>query len=404
VTAPEVTKPYRSRRRLVGFSYDPKTQLASLSAYVPGSSGRERKRKTVFAATYDDAVRLWTAFRERVKNGNLRPAVAPFFSEYIAAYFDDIATQVSRRCARDYRYAIDKHLLPFFGNRRLNEITTTLVKSFETKLKRRGYALATVNDYLNVLLMLLHRAVDDFDLIEEFPIKKRLKRKRPEALALELTDDERAAFLAAFDDEKAFRKDLSERRVIGETKTSSRYVGARRFGGSLRPDGEAAGAVFVRFQYLKPIFIIAIETGLRRGDLLRLKWRAVDFENRWIHIVMHKTKLPVTIPMSVACHDALQICLSRSQNADDVFVDEAGDRISNIRVRRTFDRAKRLAGITRRFRFHDLRHTFGSRLASKNVAVQVISKVMGHTSITMTMRYARPSAEALRDVQRALDS
>jgi len=94
----------------------------------------------------------------------------------------------------------------FFGNRRLNEITTALVKSFETKLKRRGYALATVNDYLNVLLMLLHRAVDDFDLIEEFPIKKRLKRKRPEPLALELTEDERSRFLSAFDVGAAFRK------------------------------------------------------------------------------------------------------------------------------------------------------------------------------------------------------
>jgi integrase len=404
VTVPEVAKPYRSRRRLVGFSYDPKTQLASLSAYVPGSSGRERKRKTVFAATYDDAIRLWTAFRERVKNRNLRPAVAPFFSEYIAEYFDDVATQVSRRCARDYRYAIDKHLLPFFGNRRLNEITTALVKSFETKLKRRGYALATVNDYLNVLLMLLHRAVDDFDLIEEFPIKKRLKRKRPEALALELTDDERAAFFSAFDGEKAFRKDLKARRVTGEKRKSSRYVAARRFGGSLRPDGEAAGAAFVRFQYLKPLFTIAIETGLRRGDLLRLKWRAIDFANRWIHIVMHKTKLPVTIPISAACYESLQVCLSRAQNGDDVFADENGYRISDTRVRRTFARAKRVAGITRRFRFHDLRHTFGSRLASKNVAVQVISKVMGHTSIIMTMRYARPSTESLRGVQEALDS
>jgi Phage integrase, N-terminal SAM-like domain len=150
VTATPAAPSYRTRRRLVGFSYDPKTQLASLSAYVPGSAGRERKRKTVFAATYDDAIRLWTAFRERVKNRNLRPAVAPLFHDYIAEYFDDIAAQVSARSARDYRYAIDKHLLPFFGNRRLNEITTAVVKSFETKLKRRGYALATVNDYLGV--------------------------------------------------------------------------------------------------------------------------------------------------------------------------------------------------------------------------------------------------------------
>jgi Phage integrase, N-terminal SAM-like domain len=145
VAVPPAARSYRTQRRLVGFSYDTETQLASFSAYVPGSGGRERKRKTVFAATYDDAVRLWTAFRERVKNHNLRPPTAPFFRNYIAEYFDDIAIQVSAVTARDYRYAIDKHLLPFFGNQRLNEITIALVKAFETKLKRHGYALATVN-------------------------------------------------------------------------------------------------------------------------------------------------------------------------------------------------------------------------------------------------------------------
>ena len=119
---------------------------------------------------------------------------------------------------------------------------------------------------------------------------------------------------------------------------------------------------------------------------------------------MQKTKLPVTIPMSAACFDALQICLARACNRDDVFIDECARQISETRVRRTFERAKRLAGITRRFRFHDLRHTFGSRLASKNVSIQVISKAMGHTSIAMTMRYSRPSAEALRDVQRPVDT
>jgi integrase len=400
---PAAAPSYRTRRRLVGFSYDPETQLASFSAYVPGSGGRERKRKTVFAATYDDAVRLWTGFRERVKNRNLRPT-APFFRDYITEYFDDIAIQVSAVTARDYRYAIDKHLLPFFGNHRLNEITIALVKAFETKLKRHGYALATVNGYSNLLLLLLHRAVDDFDLIEEFPIKKRLKRRQPEPLALELTEDERVAFQSAFDDEGAFRADLHQLGIIREAKKSERYAVARRFGGSIRPDGEAGRAAFIYFQYLKPLFVIAVETGLRRGDLLRLKWRAVDFENRWIHIVMQKTKLPVTIPMSAACFGALQICLARAGNRDDVFIDECARRISETRVRRTFERAKRLAGITRRFRFHDLRHTFGSRLASKNVSIQVISKAMGHTSIAMTMRYARPSAEALRDVQRALDT
>jgi integrase len=395
---------FRTRRRIVGLTYDPDTQIAHLSVYVPGSGGRERKRETVTAATYDDAVRKWTEFRDRIAKSHVRPAEAPRFRDYIDAYFDDIAAQVSPVTARDYRYVIDNHFLPQLGNFRLNEITTAVVKSFETKLKRRGYALATVNGYLNVLIMLLHRAVDDFDLIDEFPLKKRLKRKRPDMLALELTDDERAAFLNSFDDEAGFRKDLSDRRVVREVTASERYPFARRFGGSTRPDGEAARAAFLRFQFLKPLFVVAIETGLRKGDLLRLMWRSVDFENRWIHIVMHKTRLPVTIPMSSACFDALELCLARARGRDNVFVDEGGRRIGEMRVRRTFERAKRLAGITRRFRFHDLRHTFGSRLASKNVTVQVISKVMGHTSINMTMRYARPSAEALRDVQRALDT
>lgn len=400
---PIPARSFRTRRRLVGLTYDPGTQVASFSVYVPGSAGRERKRKSVHAETYDDAVRLWSAFRDRVKNGT-RSSTAPLFRDYIAEYFDDVAVQVTEVTARDYRYVVDNHLLPEFGNRRLNEITTSVVKSFETKLKRRRYALATVNGYINVLLLLLHRAVDDFDLIEEFPLKKRLKRKRPEPLALELTEEERLAFLAAFDDEQAFRADLAKRRVIGESKKSSRYAVKRRFGGSTRPDSDAAHAAFTRFEYLKPLFVVAIETGLRRGDLLRLKWRSIDFENRWIHIVMQKTKMQVTVPISALCLEALQLCRGRARNSENVFVDEIGHRICDTRVRRTFARAKRLAGITRRFRFHDLRHTFGSRLASKNVSIQVISKAMGHTSITMTMRYARPSTEALRQIQRALDS
>jgi hypothetical protein len=61
IAVTRAARPYRTRGRVVGLTYDPKTQRARLSAYVPGSGGRERKRETVFAATYDDATRLWTA-------------------------------------------------------------------------------------------------------------------------------------------------------------------------------------------------------------------------------------------------------------------------------------------------------------------------------------------------------
>lgn len=395
----------RSRgQHLKGFKYDEAAGLAHFSVYLPGGGGGARRRATVEAATWEEAVQKWTEFRARAMKGEERPGHVLTFREYVAAYMDDIEAQVSEKTAREYRYATENHLLPEFGSRRLNEITTVLVKAFETKLKRKGYALATVNGYVNILLLLLHRAVDDFDVLEEFPLKKRLKRKKPDPLALELTDEERVRFFAAFDDEKGFRADLGDRRALGEVRPSEHYAIARRFGGSVRPDGEAAGDAFARHRFLLPLFVAAIETGLRRGDLLSLTWRAVDFEQRWITVIMQKTKLPVTVPMSEACYAAMQGCRARGLSAEHVFTDEEGHQLSETRIKRTFARAKRLAGIMRRFRFHDFRHSFAVKLVSKNVGIAIISKALGHTSLAMTMRYARPTQEALRDIQRALDS
>lgn len=123
-----------------------------------------------------------------------------------------------------------------------------------------------------------------------------------------------------------------------------------------------------------------------------------------MNIIMQKTKLPVTVPMSDACYAALRECRVRDFAGELVFTDEEGRPLSPTRVHRTFNLVKQLAGITRRFRIHDLRHTFASRLISRNVNLGVISKAMGHTTIAMTMRYARPSPEALRDIQRALNA
>lgn len=391
-------------QQLKGFRYDEAAGLAYFSVYIPGGGGDDRRRATVEAATWEEAVEKWMEFRARALKGEERPAHVLTFREFIAAYMEDIEAQVSEKTAREYRYATDNHLLPEFGPRRLNEITTPVVKAFETKLKKKGYALATVNGYVNILLLLLRRAVDDFDVLDEFPLKKRLKRKKPAPLALELTDEERVRFFAAFDNEAAFRADLATRRSVGEVRASEHYAVARRFGGSVRPDGDAAADAFARFRYLRPLFVCAIDSGLRRGDLRRLVWRSVDFEQRWISVIMQKTKLPVTVPMSEACFAALQECRARGFRGEHVFTDEEGRPLSDTRIKRTFERVKRLAGITRRFRFHDLRHSFAVKCVSNHVNIAVLSRALGHTSLAMTMRYARPTQEALRDIQRALDT
>jgi integrase len=87
-----------------------------------------------------------------------------------------------------------------------------------------------------------------------------------------------------------------------------------------------------------------------------------------------------------------------------VFVNHDGTRVADISLRRAFLRAKRIAAITRRFRFHDLRHTAACTLASAGVSLQVIQKILGHTSSKMTERYVRVNDAAVAEARRALDA
>jgi integrase len=87
-----------------------------------------------------------------------------------------------------------------------------------------------------------------------------------------------------------------------------------------------------------------------------------------------------------------------------VFVNDDGTRVADITLRRAFLRAKRIAGITRRFRFHDLRHTAACTLASAGVSLQVIQRILGHTSSKMTERYVRVNDAAVAEARRALDT
>ena len=107
--------------------------------------------------------------------------------------------------------------------------------------------------------------------------------------------------------------------------------------------------------------------------------------------------------MSDLCRAALEACRRRARFADMVFVDEIGQPLPLTRIRRAFAIAKALAGITRTVRIHDLRHTFGSRLATEGVELLTISRVMAHKDVATTQRYARLQLRAFERVRDALN-
>jgi integrase len=162
--------------------------------------------------------------------------------------------------------------------------------------------------------------------------------------------------------------------------------------------------LFQQFQRSKPLFTVALETGLTRGDLLGLRWTSVNLREGFIRVKRQKTGVEAVIPISRACRVALGECRSRRVVGENVFLTESGRLYAVSVVVRYFERAKRIAGIRRRFRFNDLRHTFASNLSSRGVANQLIAKALGHTSARMTEGYARPSEAALEIVRKALDA
>ncbi|HKS21814.1 MAG TPA: tyrosine-type recombinase/integrase [Thermoanaerobaculia bacterium] len=390
--------------RLPGFAYDARTKVAHFDIYVDGGKGRIRRRRTVSAPNAQEAKRQWAKFCDEI-NGRTEPAATPAmtFGDFFADHFDEVCAELAPKTKHEYVLVTKRLLLPAFGAIPMNEIRPREVNALAADLKAQGLAGATINGYIAVLLILLRKAVDH-DFLEEFPLRKRVIRYKEHKPENELSDEERLRFLAAFDDEVGFRAMVAARRSPGTVAASARFRGPRSFGGGRKPASAATTAAFQRFQYLQPFFEIALETGLRLSDLRALTWTQVDFDRTFIFVLTRKTKTPTAIPISDRCAAALDRCRTRARFAQDVFVDEAGKPLSLTRIRRAFTIAKVLARIDRPFRIHDLRHTFGSRLATEGVEILDISRVMAHKNLATTQRYVRLQLRAFERVRAALNA
>jgi integrase len=158
----------------------------------------------------------------------------------------------------------------------------------------------------------------------------------------------------------------------------------------------------VRAPYLRPIVTLALNTGMRKGEILSLQWVQIDLANRLIHVYNGKTaRSDRRIPMNDTVFEVLAN-LSQCRKSDFVFPShrKPGDRFRDPKV--GFMKAIRLAGITK-FRFHDLRHSFATRLLRLGTDLVTIQHLLGHATITMTARYAHSLADDKIAAVRRLD-
>jgi len=149
--------------------------------------------------------------------------------------------------------------------------------------------------------------------------------------------------------------------------------------------------------HLKPILIVALDTGMRRGVILNLEWDQVDFDLKTITVRHSKNKEFRKIPMSNRSTKTLDKIKIMSKRRGYVFCHNDGKPYGTIRTAFENLRGKlKMRGVPH-FRFHDLRHTFASHLVMSGADIVVVKELLGHKTLAMTMRYSHLSDEHKRN-------
>lgn len=290
--------------------------------------------------------------------------------------------QANRPRSADYTFARLSRCFGKWKNKGLQEITTEFVEDWKVARLKEGLAPTTVLRDVAALSGVLTRAVK-MGKIESNPVrnvdKPRIDR-RPKVRYL--TKDE----------ESRLRGELVKRDADGLAARRS----ANEWRRARRRDLLPQPAHFT--DHLAPAVLVSINTGIRRGELLSLFWTDVDFEQRMLTVRGTTAKSGDTrhIPLNDEAMTTLRDWQKDSGGGGRVFPVVTSFKTS-------WGSLLESSKITR-FRWHDLRHHFASRLVQGGVPLNTVRELLGHGSLAMTLRYAHLAPNQTRDAVEKLNT
>jgi integrase len=134
--------------------------------------------------------------------------------------------------------------------------------------------------------------------------------------------------------------------------------------------------------YIQDIAVFGLNTGLRIGEILSLTWKSVDLENNLLSVFAHKTNKIRAVPINTRARRVLEYW-ALGRKLEFVF----------------YNHETGIEGVT----WHTLRHTFASRLVRRGVDIVTVQQLLGHSTVTVTMRYTHTNLDAKRDATQKLE-
>lgn len=258
-------------------------------------------------------------------------------------------------------------------DKELEQISAWNIEKWRSNRFKAGIKPSTVNRDMACLKAVLQKAVE-WNVIEVNPLSK-LKPSKIDKLP-------KSRYLTK-QEEQRLKQALSKRDTSLKAKRNSGNLWRETRGYNLYPIHKDIDYV----DYLEPIIILAMNTGLRKGEILSLEWRDINFPTKHLTVRGTNTKNSNTrhIPLNTVALKMLKQW--KSQDKFNKYIFHAGDGIKLANFKKSYRNLLKQARIEN-FTIHDLRHHFASKLVMSGVPLNTVRELLGHANLDTTIRYA----------------
>jgi integrase len=295
--------------------------------------------KIYFKAMTQVAERKWL---------KILPGEEKTFRDLMERYLSEYSSMNKAQTSHKRDKSLIAHLNKFFGDMTLTEIAPNQISNYKTLRRTEGASPRTINYELTTMGHAFNLGIKEWEWVRENPVSKVSKEKVNNQIERWLTFEEEENLLANSP------------------------------------------------EWLKEIITFALNTGFRQSEIINLQWHQVDLFRRTITILDQKNKAKDTLPVN---QKTLEVLRGRAKvrhiNTNLVFYSEAGTCLSARNLLRSFYSVIKKAGLTG-LRFHDLRHSWASRLVQHGVDIYAVQKLGRWKTISMVLRYAHHYSESLR--------